>query len=574
MIRLKMSILLVTFCQHHTINETQLLQQSTTICLYRSIHADLSVFIISYHAVLVTGPPKSCSTLRTYNNHFLSFLLLSRSCIIQKIEAAAAAGSSVTKTYCFALTMERLFSPCTRYREMVESQGDLGEFNGSFELLQELNLNVSTEEFLSAERAFTYVDLYAMLRNGYSILWLTPHAAVVRERANEIHPCRFGFSADRRDILAFARSPDHLLEICDVVLRLLAASVVHSVTLGSWFRSDGALINAPTLAYLLERCRSLKVLRLQAFESLDENQIRVLGAYSRPGLEIELHSCGITSAGASALVEVLGRNQGPTKLFLCDVDTFVLADGLRGNSRLKILNLPLLNNRGVGNRQVLAIAGALRENKGLVDLNLMHDFTMSDEAWGAVCDSLKTHPTLEVLDLRSTWGDLLAPAVITSPIQALLDMMKVNMSIHTIRLNSKYSQNELFRGSVIPYLETNRFRPRLLAIQTTHPITYRSKVLGRALLSVGADANRFWMLLSGNADVAFPSRTTTIAAAAPVTASATDTGTSTANVVAGASSMMSTLTITATGRLPAAAAATTAVNVATPSAGQKRKACP
>jgi hypothetical protein len=58
----------------------------------------------------------------------------------------------------------------------------------------------------------------------------------------------------------------------------------------------------------------------------------------RPDLEIVLHGCKFTSAGASALVEVLGRNQGPTKLDLHTsvIDIFILADGLRGNSSLKL----------------------------------------------------------------------------------------------------------------------------------------------------------------------------------------------------------------------------------------------
>jgi hypothetical protein len=77
--------------------------------------------------------------------------------------------------------------------------------------------------------------------------------------------------------------------------------------------------------------------------------------------------------------------------------------------------------------------------------------------------------------------------------QALADMVKCNLSMHTIHLNPRYSQHELFRGSVIPYLETNRLRPRLLAIQKTRPMTYRAKVLGRALLSARTDTNSFWM---------------------------------------------------------------------------------
>jgi hypothetical protein len=62
------------------------------------------------------------------------------------------------------------------------------------------------------------------------------------------------------------------------------------------------------------------------------------------------------------MTEVLGRNQGPTKLNRCKIDNFDLADGLRGNNRLKSLILRLSNNL----EEVLTIAGALEENKGLV----------------------------------------------------------------------------------------------------------------------------------------------------------------------------------------------------------------
>jgi hypothetical protein len=387
--------------------------------------------------------------------------------------------------------MERLFSPCTRL-------GDTSELDeGELALFQDLNLDVSTEEFLSAERAFTYSDLYAMLGNEDTIAWLNPHTAVAREGGSVMYGMlsyRLRFTVDGKDIVALARSREHLLEICDVVLRLLAASVIHSVILDSWFHSDGALINAPTLAYLMEQCQSLKVIKLQDFKSLDENQIRVLGAYSRPGLDIELHNCRTTIAGTNALAEVLGRNQGPTNLDRCEIDNSVLADGLRGNSRLKSLR-PRVSNSLDDNREVLAIADALRESKGLVELDLSYGLKMRDETWGAICDSLKTHPTLQVLNLRAPNNNgTPAQAVITSRIQALLNMLKMNMSIHTIYLNSSYSEHELFRGSVIPYLETNRFRPRIRAIQRKRPISYRAKVLGRALLSARTDANRFWMI--------------------------------------------------------------------------------
>jgi hypothetical protein len=131
--------------------------------------------------------------------------------------------------------MERLFSPCTRDRDRSESRSR--RINPPAEL-QEQNLDVSTDDFLTAERAFTYADLYTMLRNDDTVAWLTPHAFVMREQESGMRywmqldgSCRFRFDADGKEIDAWASSTEHLSEICIVVLRLLAASVVHSVIL-------------------------------------------------------------------------------------------------------------------------------------------------------------------------------------------------------------------------------------------------------------------------------------------------------------------------------------------------------
>jgi hypothetical protein len=262
--------------------------------------------------------------------------------------------------------MERLFSPCTR---LLATQGRRGP---PPEWLQELNLDISTE-LLSAERAFTYADLYAMVGNEDTVAWLTPHASVARAGGRGEYfssqldeSCRFYFSADGKQLGALARSPEYLLEICNVIFRLLAASVVHSVILhnANWRSPAGVSINAPTLAYLMEQCPSLTALTLEHLE-MDENHCRVLGAYSRPGLEIELICCKFTSAGTSALAEVLGNNRGPTELYLCEIDNSVLADVLRGNSRLKRLTPSISSDRDVGNQEVLVIAGALKETKAL-----------------------------------------------------------------------------------------------------------------------------------------------------------------------------------------------------------------
>jgi hypothetical protein len=462
--------------------------------------------------------------------------------------------------------MEHLFSPRTHRFLNILFYG--GEYD--FATANELNLDMSTLELF--KMAFTYAEVYAMIEGGVTFAWLTPHTAVVREDGKRAHEwaqlkmsCHFRFSVDGKDIYAFARSLKHLLEIGDVLLRLEAASVAHSVLLRQKRLRDHALRDhATSLEYLMEQCQSPKLISLHHLE-VNENQIRVLGTYSRPDLKIELWHCRITGAAAETLAEVLGRNQGPTKLVDCYIDNSVLVDGLRGNSRLKSLTLraslrPL--NRDAANQELLAISSALKENKGLVDIHLFDDFMKSDEAWGAICDSLKTHPTLKVLKFRHhlyanpsfvpsviisrvhALVDMLiptfieaplAPAVLKSRIQALVDMLKGNMLIHTIALNGHYREHELFRGSVIPLLKAIRLRPRLLAIQKRRPIMYRTKVLGRALLANRTDPNRIWMLLSGNPEVAFSSTTATIAVAAdpqtPSTAAAAAAAAAAANVL-------------------------------------------
>jgi hypothetical protein len=92
-------------------------------------------------------------------------------------------------------------------------------------------------------------------------------------------------------------------------------------------------------------------------------------------------------------------------------------------------------------------------------------------------------------------------------------------------------------------------------------MAYRTKVLGRALLAVRTDVNSFWMLLSENAEVAFPSRTT--AAVAEVADLST-----LANVGAPANANAAPI-VASTGFATAASS-----DVAVPAAGQKRKACP
>jgi hypothetical protein len=51
-----------------------------------------------------------------------------------------------------------------------------------------------------------------------------------------------------------------------------------------------------------------------------------------------------------------------------------------------------------------------------------------------------------------------------------------------------------------PYLLTNLYRPRVLAIKKTKDRPFHEKVFGRAVYSVRSNPNLVWMLLSENVD--------------------------------------------------------------------------
>jgi len=84
--------------------------------------------------------------------------------------------------------------------------------------------------------------------------------------------------------------------------------------------------------------------------------------------------------------------------------------------------------------------------------------------------------------------------------------MKMNTVLHTMELYPYSGDQKIYMEEVLPYLETNRFRPRALAISKAD-IQIRRRLLGLALQteSVRNNSNLLWMFLSGNVDVVLQS---------------------------------------------------------------------
>jgi hypothetical protein len=151
---------------------------------------------------------------------------------------------------------------------------------------------------------------------------------------------------------------------------------------------------------------------------------------------------------------------------------------------------------------------ALAINRGLVDLDL-ESRAISDDNWSVLCESMKAHPNLTNLNLRTT--SPIRPTdgriVLTDNGKAhrtrlLAGMMQENTSMHTIQLSKEGRVEQIYTQMICPYLETNLYRPRVLAI-TKADLSLRRAFLGRALqtATIRNDSNLLWMFLSGNAYV-------------------------------------------------------------------------
>jgi hypothetical protein len=133
---------------------------------------------------------------------------------------------------------------------------------------------------------------------------------------------------------------------------------------------------------------------------------------------------------------------------------------------------------------------------------------ISDENWTIICESLQAHPTLTSLNLiyisprTQTGGSIALSTEQRAQRSVRADMMKRNTSLHTIRLCADERDKQIYAARVHPYLEINRYRPRVLAL-TKAGIPLRRPFLGLALQtrSVRNKSNLLWMFLSRNPDV-------------------------------------------------------------------------
>jgi hypothetical protein len=276
-------------------------------------------------------------------------------------------------------------------------------------------------------------------------------------------------------------------------------------------KGQGALPISPSaLLKFQQQTRNLQQLSLWCFTLLEDQCRALVGtptitSKGRP-LEIELFYCNLYGTGATdALVEAIRHNRGPTKLERCEIDTRLLADALRGNTSVKALTLrSSYGNAAKDLVDIRALVQGLEQNCGLVRLDLSNR-VVNDANWKALCKSLKAHPTLEVLGLRTTTSstERQAPEFKTTRKNRMLDleeMLKVNTVMHTVELGLNECDESLLQHFIQPRLKRNLYQPWLSAVKNGDSLL-RAKLLGRALESKQESPDALWMFISQNKDI-------------------------------------------------------------------------
>jgi hypothetical protein len=305
---------------------------------------------------------------------------------------------------------------------------------------------------------------------------------------------------DEFQVFVFASSLASATTACDILLQLLTTCESRKIKLDAFHESFDSPVSGFALSHFLTHSnRILKVLCM-GHVRLNACHCHAMGASTRTDLQIDLSKAdALTELGEIVLLKSIRQNRGPTGLHRVNLDAHRLADALRGNIWVRSF-APFLMR--ISDEDCHAYFHALAENQGLVKLDLLR-VRISDENWDVLWRSVSRHPKLEIIDVRH--ANLGLPfGQKTSRAHAIVDALRVNTVLHTIRLRRHKYDLEILDNMVQPRLLVNLYRPRVAAIAAIaeERRTWQRKILGRAsFVSRKPSPNPIWMMVSGNVNV-------------------------------------------------------------------------
>lgn len=231
---------------------------------------------------------------------------------------------------------------------------------------------------------------------------------------------------------------------------------------------------------------------------LNKEHIHALSTKSRPDVKLELSNCELADNESSrnAFVECLQNNRGPTEISVYDIDHRVLANALRDNTR--VTSICLCYRRDEDQTGQGELFRALAKNRGLVEVRMAW-WSINDENWAVLFESLQGHPTLTTLSLAYTSRVNLSKEQKRDRTRMVAEMIRENTILQTINLREDERDEQIYTDAILSQLVANQYRPRVLDVTETRERDIREKLLGRALHTVRRDPSLVWMFLSENA---------------------------------------------------------------------------
>jgi hypothetical protein len=405
------------------------------------------------------------------------------------------------------MDMERFFAPISQRQEVNRDPG-IGA-TASYTGLIQLELKTERrEEILIA--GYTWTDFLSFISD--KLVWLASNVFVSSNTNQEIwHGNRY------RSLLTIQTASEsgpatfnlavwtiwqgNAGHACEWITRLLATSQAPEIRIDSYGGRPLLPVSALTLSSFLSTSKSIRTLCVWMF-ALSEEHVRALAETDHTNLLVKLTYCDLMSdseTDSTILAELLRASQARLELVSCIMAGDVLAGALKGNSCCVRLT-PSRGDEGSDELEIHSLFLALAENEGLVELDMSNQ-CITDENWAILCRSVRTHPTLEVLDLRFTTNrrGLTCPVRKNRRALALVEILQENTVLHTIRTSHDECCQRVMRESICPSLQINRFRSRVNAVKET-PGHMRRQILGRALYAIRRDPNLVSMFLAENID--------------------------------------------------------------------------
>jgi hypothetical protein len=355
----------------------------------------------------------------------------------------------------------------------------------------------------------TWEDFLRLLQG--KIVWMTTNVYLCSQYTGDPWVLVLGGDEDNKLSVRVTRGTPAAVATatCDFLVRLLATCEQHNLLIDGSYSGVPPPISGAALSLFFQESRSrLRQVTLEGI-ALNVDQCQALATMSRLDVEVRLTHCYLEEDTTGAFVECLQSDRGSVELIYCEIDSQTIAHALTGNSRVTRFK-PYYKRTNGANMAVLFTA--LANNRGLVHLDLQHCH-MIDVNWSIICESLKAHPTLTNLNLRNTRPRSPTGRIIelvddqkVHRTRAIAEMVQHNTVLLSINLPEYERDEQIYTESILPYLKTNRYRPRVHAIKKAD-FVLRRPLLGRALQteSVRNDSNLRWMLLSGNPDVVIQS---------------------------------------------------------------------